>query len=167
MLSAEEEIRRLEGDLSGSPTPEMLFNVAFTASDPTGVLERVRDAILSIVHLSTSEIEEEASRPKRLPSWLVVSFAPEQTEEEVANWLAWWRSLGNDARAGAEEAKGWTLPDWLYWMTPGERAWAWWDAALTSPTSATITVEADGWPTPIGALRWLIKAAGAEVVSNP
>lgn len=166
MLSGDDEIRRLEGAQVDRPASGVLVNFTFTAHDSAGVLQRIQSALLLVLSLSGSEIDEEASCPKRLPSWLVASFAPEKTEEELAIWLAWWRGLDADARARAEETNPWTLPNWLYWMTPEERSWRWWSAILTSPTSAIVTIEVLDWPTPIGALRWLMRAAGAEAIAD-
>lgn len=88
------------------------------------------------------------------------------TPVEAANWLAWWRGLDPQGQARAEEEKGWTLPDWLYWMRPDERQWYWWDLSVKSDRSATLAVAVPGWPAPLGALRWLLKVAGADSVDQ-
>jgi len=49
-------------------------------------------------------------------------------------------------------------------MMPGDRPWYWWSAQICAPTEALVIAEVDGWPTALGALRWLLTAAGATQV---
>jgi hypothetical protein len=100
-----------------------------------------------------------------LPAWFVESSAPEQSREEAERWLGWWRSLPAEEQARVTRAQRWTLADWLYWLEPSERQWFWWDAIVESPDTLRVLVEVSGWPAPLGALEWLLRAAGSvEVV---
>lgn len=114
--------------------------------------------------MSAPELERESEEPLNLPRWFINACSPEMTPNEAERWLAWWRTLDPTAKLQAEEEKGWTLPDWLHWFTPEERQWYWWDAAVADDRSATVTVTVSSWPAPIGALRWLLQAAGATSV---
>jgi len=52
-------------------------------------------------------------------------------------------------------------------MEPFERQWFWWDAEIGRDGTLRVTVEIPGWPAALGALDWLLRAAGAaEVVHD-
>jgi hypothetical protein len=72
--------------------------------------------------------------------------------------------LSAEERASATRARPWTLADWLYWLEPSERQWFWWDALVENSDTLRVVVEVSGWPTPLGALDWLLRAAGAAEV---
>jgi hypothetical protein len=101
-----------------------------------------------------------------LPAWFVQSSAPEQSRAEAERWLNWWRSLPAEEQAQVTGAQRWTLADWLYWLEPSERQWFWWDAVTESPDMLRVIVEVSGWPAPLGALDWLLRAAGAIDVEH-
>jgi hypothetical protein len=42
-----------------------------------------------------------------------------------------------------------------------DRSWRWWDSTVTAADNLRVEVEIDGWPFGSGALRWLVRAAGA------
>lgn len=166
MLSPAEELARLDGEPAGVPAG-LPVRVGIVAEHPGIVVERAREVLRAVVPLTATELDAEAELPHRLPVWFVEQCAPEPSAEESARWLGWWRSLGPEDRARAEADKAWTLADWLYWLTPGERQWFWWDAEIDSTGSAFVVVVVDGWPAPLGALRWLLRAAGADSVDLP
>ena len=86
------------------------------------------------------------------------------SHEEAERWVAWWRTLAPADKARAESEKRWTLEDWLYWLTPSQRQWFWWDAVTDGDHALRVTVEVADWPTALGALDWLLRAAGASEV---
>lgn len=165
MLNPNDELRRLDGqDLDA--VPSLLVRLVVTADDAEAVIDRVREVLRAVVPMSAEQLDREAEHPAVLPPWFVDRCAPEMTPVEAANWLAWWRGLDPEGQAGAEEEKGWTLPDWLYWMRPDERQWYWWSLSVKSERSATLAVAVLGLPVPLGALRWLLKVAGAHSVDQ-
>jgi hypothetical protein len=99
-----------------------------------------------------------------VPSFFVDACAPEQTPEETAAYLAWWRSLDAADRAAAQRDLAWTFEQWIGWMEPDERQWWWWDATSVLPTYSRVFVVVDGWPSAVGSLRWLLRACGAGAV---
>jgi hypothetical protein len=101
-----------------------------------------------------------------MPAWFVESSAPEQSREEAERWLSWWRNLSAEEQAQVTRAQRWTLADWLYWLEPSERQWFWWDSVIESPDTLQVIVEVSGWPAPLGALDWLLRAAGAAEVAH-
>jgi hypothetical protein len=72
--------------------------------------------------------------------------------------------LPPDEQAQVAEEQRWTLADWLHWVQPSEREWFWWDAKVESPDTARILVEVPGDPVALGALDWLLRAAGATAI---
>ena len=99
--------------------------------------------------------------PRLMPDWFVRACAPEPTEEEAATWLARWRRLSPEQQAREEASLAWTLLNWVYWFRPEDREWCWWNAWAENPDLALVEVRIDAWPAPTGALRWLLRAAGA------
>ena len=52
--------------------------------------------------------------------------------------------------------------NWLFWLLPEERTWYWWDGEVSGPHEVRLWVEVAGGPAPLGALEWLVRAAGAD-----
>lgn len=100
-----------------------------------------------------------------LPKWFVESSGREQSSAEAERWLSEWRSLSAEEKAQVTRTQRWTLANWLYWLQPSERQWFWWDAATEDPDTLRVIVEVSGWPAPLGALGWLLRAAGAVEVT--
>lgn len=129
------------------------------------VYERARE-VLRIV------VQQHETRPaldpwtRILPQWFLDACAPEQSPAEAERWSQWWRSLPREEQREVEAATPWSLQNWIYWFERENRQWYWWDAVVDSPDAMRVAVEVDGWPFPWGALRWLLKAAGAVDVKS-
>jgi hypothetical protein len=93
---------------------------------------------------------------RRLPEWFVKQLAPEPSDAEVAKYL----SLPYEERMKAKDDP-WTLSAWLYWFQPENRYWFWWDGVAADEKTLIVAIEVTEWPFPWGALKWLLKAAGA------
>ena len=141
----------------GSGTIEV---VAECLNDPKVVLDRSRQVLRQVLANSTTSWPTLEEWRQILPEWFVDACAPEQSVEENERWLQWWRSLPPGEKAQAANERRWTLPDWLFWMEPSERQWFWWDARVDGSTLRVI-VEVPGSPSPIGALKWLLRTSGA------
>jgi hypothetical protein len=127
------------------------------------VLSKAREVLRAVVMNNDPWPADDQWR-QLLPTWFVDRCAPEQTKGEAAEWLARWRKLPPAEKARATEERGWSLLDWLYWLRPAERQWFWWDGQPLDNDVARIVVEVKDTPTALGALEWLLKAAGAERV---
>lgn len=140
--------------------------VSVTASgpDPAGILDRSREVLRAVLDASGGPWPDLAGWQARLPDWFVAASAPEQTPEQAAAELARWRSMSAAERAAAEDDEAWTLSDWIHWLQPAERQWYWWSARVRDPGTAEVAVSVPGWPAPLGALEWLLRAAGASTV---
>jgi hypothetical protein len=168
-LITPEELRHLT---EGPRTAETSGGVGLVAVDVTtpgeasDLLRRCREVLREV--LETAMAEEwpaEDTWAQRLPDWFVQACAAEETAEEAARWLAKWRELDDEARVRAARERPWSLPDWLYWLQPDERQWFWWDAVVRGKHEARIFVEVPGWPVALGALEWLLRAAGADSIN--
>lgn len=133
-------------------------------ADGGEVLDRSRAVLLAVLERSGPEWPTVEEWRSLLPPWFVAACGPEMSREDAERWLAWWRTLGPADRARAESERRWTLADWLYWLMPSERQWFWWDAEVGRDGTLRVTVEVPGWPTALGALDWLLRAAGAAEV---
>ena len=132
------------------------------------VLQRAREVMVVVDEHSSPPWPDVGEWRQLLPKWFVDACAPERSREEMDEWLAWWRTLPPDRKAQAKDQLGWTVADWLFWMQPSERQWFWWDAHVESPELLRVVVEVPAWPAPLGALEWLLRAAGvSEVHQEP
>jgi hypothetical protein len=138
--------------------------LARDGADAVEVLERARAVLLGVLEHSGPKWPALEEWRLLLPPWFVAACAPEMSREDAEHWLAWWRALGPAEKARAESERRWTLADWLYWLVPSERQWFWWDAEVGGDGALRVTVEVSGWPTTLGALDWLLRAAGAAEV---
>jgi hypothetical protein len=167
-VTPDEERRHVEGGpRRGERTDELVVVVAARAGDPNLVLQNAREVMLAVLDHPGSPWPSLDGWRGQLPQWFVDRCAPEMSTDEAAEWLAQWRSLPPAERAEEERNRSWSLGDWLYWLEPEHREWLWWDAVVTNGT-VNITVQVSGWPAPLGALDWLLRAAGAtEVTVDP
>lgn len=164
MIPPEEGRHLAQGPRSDEqPGGAGLIGVVFCTPDVQATLARAKSVLAAILEAPERwpSTEEWASR---LPAWFVSACAAEQTEAEKQAWLRWWRGLDPAARAEAEKARRWSLDDWLFYLEADERQWFWWSAAANDEHRGIVKVEVLGWPTPVGALEWLLRAAGAETV---
>jgi hypothetical protein len=140
--------------------------VAHCHGDAGLVGERAREVMRAVLaHVGPPWPSSDEWR-QVLPQWFVEGSAPEQSREEAERWLGWWRSLSAEEQARVTRAQRWTLADWLYWLDPSERQWFWWDAVVEKGDRLRVIIEVSGWPAPLGALDWLLRAAGAVGVTH-
>lgn len=166
-MTFEEELRHLAYGASDKDTPEGVGLLVIEAACPAGadqVLGRCRAALSATLRGMHQGVSDPSAWRRLLPRWFVDACV-EQSTEQVEQWLAWWSTLPDDAKASAAEDRAWSLDGWLHWLTPQERQWWWWDAECVLPTQLQVRVQIDGWPAPTGALRWLLRTAGASVVT--
>ena len=128
------------------------------------ILERCRSVMLTILDNSGQRWPSVERWRQILPEWFVAACAPEPSREEAERDLARWRALSPAEQRREAREEQWTLADWLFWLEPSERQWYWWDATAKSHDALLVTVEVPGWPAPLGALEWLLRAAGASEV---
>lgn len=133
--------------------------------DPTSVLERATAVMAGVLGIAGTSWDPIAARAS-LPPWFVATCAPDMSAVETEAWIAWWRTLPPEDQARAERDLPWTVENWLSWIDPDVRQWRWWDASAEGPSSVVVRIEVREWPTAIGALEWLLKAAGATALSG-
>ncbi len=173
MFNDANEMRRIVSGPREGERPGGVGLVEFTVhTDASAIdlIEKSRAVLRATLAMTLENMRSSASWPAHLPAWFIEACAPEQSREESEAWLAWWRGLESSARARAASEKPWTLAEWLHWMEPDQRQWFWWDARTHGSSSASVFVEVPGWPSAMGALEWLLRAAGAtlvEVVNPP
>jgi len=139
--------------------------VAACGGDAVQVLDRVREVLAVVIDHQLGEWPATDEWRSQLPGWFVDACAEEMTQDQAEAWLAWWKSLPADQQRAASRETGWSLADWLFWLKPGERQWFWWDARAETSDRLRATVEVPAWPVPLGALEWLLRAAGAAAVA--
>lgn len=169
-MNTREELMRLLGDIAPNDIPggvgiARVSGVA--ASNPSVVLDRCREVMRAVLEDAEGGWPTVDEWKLRLPKFFVEAAAPERSTKAAEHWLAEWRGLSPAEQAVASRAAPWSLADWLYWMEPERREWYWWDAGTDGRAQLWVDVQVDGWPTAVGALRWLLRAAGALDVSDP
>lgn len=176
VLTVSDELKRLTAgpDAGEVPQNSLLVELQATSISPGGsvLLPRIKEVLRIVIGSTNATWPEVEDWRELLPGWFVNACAEEESPEESAAWLTWWRALGSEERGEAARNRPWSLADWLHWLRPDERQWYWWDALVDEDDSLHIVVVVDGWPSPLGALEWLAKAAGADVIevgapSNP
>lgn len=168
-MRSEAELRHVDFGPAGSERPSgiLLELDAVGSGGSRQLLARAREVMRAVLSNGDPWPDLEAWR-QVLPSWFVLRCAPEQTKEEAERWLAlaWWRKLPAEEMARATDESGWSLANWLYWLEPEQREWYWWDGRVVDHDTARIVVDAQDVPATLGALEWLLKAAGLSVWSR-
>ncbi len=164
IVQIESELRRLASGTALNEAPSEIGLVRFIARCPFGVdevLEKVKSVLKSVD--ASALIHDKNTAGWILPGWFVAACTPQMNPDEASEWLDSWKKLSLDEQIIAEEEKGWSLEEWLYWMEPVNRQWFFWDAEVSGACDHIIlAVQVDSWPFPWGSLKWLFKAAGAS-----
>ena len=166
-MTPSEEQRHLNGGCRSGERPAGVGTVSVVArcrGDASRVAERSREVLQVVLAHAGPPWPAVSEWRQVLPAWFVNASAPERPREEAEQWLGWWRSLPPEEQARVTRSQRWALADWLYWLEPSERQWFWWDAVVESPEILRVIVQVSGWPAPLGALDWLLRAAGAVEV---
>jgi hypothetical protein len=163
------ELERIAGRDVEPDTPYL--TVTLVADCPRGAedaLARTKEALLPIVSVLArgSEWPSEDGWARLLPAWFVGACGPEMSRAAVEAWLEKWRDLPREQQIAEEERQPWALGDWLYCFYEGadERQWRWLGAEPIGGDRLRVTLEVEGLPVAYGALRWLLRVAGASQV---
>lgn len=158
----EYEDTRSESSLADIPPGWLLGRVvAQTQAGQAGpVLHRVREVLSVAVQLEAEGETMLGSWRRRLPRWFVnaCDTAVQDSDESSMD-------------EGSPEDEPWPLESWTAWFDRTEdpdrlaRSWRWWHAE-TQEKEILIVLCIDGFPCPVGSLRWLLLAAGATSVSD-
>jgi hypothetical protein len=154
-MTNEEELRHLaEGARPAEAAGGLgLVELVALAEDAGQLLLRCRQVLECVLRESGHRWPTLDQWRQILPAWFVDACAPERTVEEDAAIL--------DGRFRLSDDAPWTLSEWLGWLEPDNRQWFWWDSLAEGRDRLRIIVEIADWPTPLGSLRWLVKASGA------
>ena len=168
LASANERLRLQRGP-AVEEKPEGLGTVRLIAKcrgNAHEVLEKVKE-VLKVVNENTYPWPSDDFWRRILPAWFVNRCAPEPTEEECKKYLRWWYSLplAKKQKVAAKEEKR-TLCGWIFWFHPDNRHWYWWDGLPLDKNQLAIDIEVYDWPYALGALHWLLRAAGAKEVQS-
>jgi hypothetical protein len=165
-VTYDDERRRLLSGPAPGESPGGAGTITFMAwaPEPTMVLNRVREALFAVMDGSADGWPDHEEWLRLLPRWLVEAAAPERSAEDVAASVAAFRSMSAEERAVAE-TQPWALSEWLYAMQPVEREWNWWTGSVGG-ASARVEVAVPGSPVALGALEFLLRAAGATEIDD-
>ncbi len=167
-MLADDERRHLETGprVDESPGGAGVISVAVSCD---GHAERLLDGLREVMSVVAAHQDGDWPPLDRwrdlLPAWFVEACAPERSPAETDAWLERWRALPPAEQRAAEQAAGWSLADWLFWLEPDERRWFWWDGATIDSNTLRVDIEVAGWPAPLGALDWLVRTCGGTVIT--
>lgn len=158
MLVAVERRHVLSGPQSGERSTAFALVELFatTPGDASGLLERARTVLDSVLNVEGSPWPDMARWVEILPGWFIEACAPEEANDGTER--------PPDKQREASLTDRWTLSGWLYWLAPAERQWYWWDGKVVANDMVQVTVEVNDWPAPVGAMEWLLRACGATGV---
>jgi hypothetical protein len=165
-MTPEDELRLLAerpgpGAKAPAPGTEQVI-----AAGPAEEIVRRTVEVLRVVDEHSADWPDLDRWRSLLPDWFVAACSPEHTPAEAAAEQERIRRLPPAEQAEAAANQGWTLSNWLYWLEPAQRQWFWWNATTPSPDTVLIDIWIAGWPAPLGALDWLLRAAGATSVDH-
>lgn len=162
------ERRRLVSGPAADERPGGLGTVRFVACSQGNSADVILNAktVLNVVNqVSRGAWPSGDGWRSVLPQWFVARCAPEMTVEEAEKEMARRKRLPRHEQDRAAR-ENWSLLNWLYWFTPDNRYWYWWDAKPLDDHVLAVAVEAYDWPLPWGALAWLLLASGAYRVES-
>jgi hypothetical protein len=161
------ELQRIEG--TNLELGTSYVTITLLADCPRGAadaLEGTKKVLVPIVSVLArgSEWPSEDDWARLLPAWFVGACGPEMSRAAVEAWLEKWRDLPREQQIAEEERHPWALGDWLYCFSegPDERQWRWLGADPIGRDRLRVTLEVEGLPVAYGALRWLLRVAGAS-----
>lgn len=129
------------------------------------VIERAREVLTLVNQHGAGEWPSDDDWRNSLPEWFVFRCAPDMSQAESDAELARWQSLSPEEQS-EWAAEPWSLENWIYWFLPENRYWYWWDAKPLDGKVFVIAVEVHEHPFPSDALEWLLRASGAERITE-
>lgn len=124
------------------------------------VLQKTTDVLIQVLEKSSDVDDSIVDWEAALPTWFVRKCAPEMQDSEVEKFLR--------TEEGTKTlSEIWTVSGFLYWFLPAMRSWYWSSGTIAGPDKLSIHLIVDGFPFAWGALKFLLRAAGArEIVEN-
>lgn len=107
------------------------------------VLARTREVLAGVVPAPRPWPELDEWRT-RLPAWFV-------------------DACSDDVRISTCVLDKWSLRAWVWWFQPEQRRWTWWDGVADGDRLTLTLVPTGVGSLLLGALEWLLEAAGADV----
>lgn len=166
-MSSDERRRVTEGPRPDEePTGQLAAADVRCDGDAPAVLQRCREAMAVVLEHADGTWHSDEEWHELLPDWFVAACAPDKAPEEVrAEWARREAMTPEQRRAfDAEADQRWSVGGWVSAFDPGEREWEWWSAEVISDHRFRVLIQADTWPAPVGALEWLLGAAGGREI---
>ena len=164
MLDPDLERQRLdfEARVDVPPAGFRTVELLAVADEPLRTQDRCKSVMAEVLGKGSGSWPSVAAWRDALPLWFVEACRDETAAERM-EWLEWWRGLPSEEQSVVARSRAWSLDNWLSWIEPGQRPWFWWGS---SAVAGEITIEVLAGPdvVPLGALEWLLTAAGASSV---
>jgi hypothetical protein len=163
-LMCESELRRIRHAPGAAENIPGMGTVRFIVTcdrDAMDVLKTAKSVMDTISCQCASGWNEDTKWEDLLPKCFVKSCAGEMDTAEAEVWFRHWQALSEVEREAEEQTRKWSLSNWLYWFTPSERSWQWWDAQIIDENIIAFAVAVESWPFPWGAISWLFRGSGA------
>lgn len=142
-MSTEAE-RIQHGPTDGEQPPADAVSLSYACpGGAADVLQRVRDVLTRVVP-APSPWPSLAEWRERLPAWFV-------------------DACSDDVKISTCVVDKWSLRAWVWWFQPEQRRWTWWDGGADDGRLTLRLVPTGNGSLLLGALEWLLEAAGAEI----
>jgi hypothetical protein len=162
----EDELQRLDADKQpphvgqGIGTVSLLGRCGGNAAD---VLLKTKEVLRTVLHVQEPWPSVDQWRGL-LPEWFLESCSPEMSDAEKEVWRTWWSTQSEPERQRFTKEAPWRLSAWAYAMHPTRRTWNWWNGKVMDCDLLEVELDVREWPTALGSISWLLRAAGARQV---
>lgn len=157
-MTREEELARLVGQQLALDRPVGKILVTFNvhcAANAALVLSRTKEVLRTVLEVDPSDWPSIDEWRCRLPGWFLERSADDSSTPDAG------RKWHLPFLKRSQTKRRWPLEAFLFWFTPTERAWFWWNASIENSNLFQIEVIATDLPFPWDALEWLLRASGA------
>ncbi len=162
-----EELKRLDTISKPSQTSDGAGTVSLVSQckrNAEDVLASTKEVLRIVLQISEPWPSLEQWRGL-LPRWFLDSCSPELSDMEKEAWKTWWSTQSEAERQRFTKEAPWRLSAWISSMHPERRTWFWWSSMAIDADQLQVDLTVREWPTALGSISWLLRAAGAEHVA--
>lgn len=167
-MTFDEELQNLLGRQTRHREPLTVRLLVECRGNAKVVMDRLRSVLQAVVEANRMGRDDPEYLRAQLPDWFVNAFASPLTDDEAAAYVARWSSLDEEAQRQLERSQPWSFLDWQHWMSSENRPWRIVEADTVDDSQIVMRLSVEGWPVPLEALEWAVRACGAtriEVVA--
>jgi len=163
-LRAELEAIRSGTAFSLNDVPCQVGLAVFCNGDAEQVRTRICEVLVIADRLALQEEDNVLEWERQLPRWFCEACSPPQTQEEAEADLKQFHAMSWEEQYAYTATVRWSLPNWQHWMTADHRQWWVRNLIVQIEDLVEAVLDSDEFSPPLGAFRWLCRAAGATEI---